>query len=215
MDKDLLNNIFEPFFTTKEVGQGTGLGLATVYGIVKQNKGFIIVSSEPGRGTAFKIYFPQCTGEAEALHNRSPVLEYARGAETILLVEDDPGLLNLGCQILNKFGYSVLAASTPSEALQVAQAHGGRIHLLITDVVMPEMNGRQLEQNLRSICPGIKCLFMSGYSGDIVAQHGVLEDGVHFIQKPFSIQALGDRVREIVNGERKEGFHNMGEKRSQ
>jgi two-component system cell cycle sensor histidine kinase/response regulator CckA len=200
MEKETLDNIFEPFFTTKQVGQGTGLGLATVYGIVKQNEGFINVYSESGRGTTFKIYIPRCAEQVESLPKGTLVSEYARGVETILLVEDEPGLLSLASQILTRFGYSVLTASTPGEAMQVAQEHADQIHLLITDVVMPEMNGKQMERSLRPFCPGIKCLFMSGYTGDIITHHGLLDNGVHFIQKPFSMQSLGAKVREMLDG---------------
>jgi two-component system cell cycle sensor histidine kinase/response regulator CckA len=199
MDKETLNNIFEPFFTTKQVGQGTGLGLATVYGIVKQNEGFINVFSNPGGGATFKIYLPRCAGLPELSPKRAPAADYARGAETILLVEDESGLLSLARQILIRLGYSVLTAATPGEAIQVAQNHAGPIHLLITDVVMPEMNGKELERSLRPLYPGIKSLFMSGYTGDIITQHGLLDEGVHFIPKPFSMQSLSAKVRDMFD----------------
>ena len=181
------------------MGQGTGLGLATVYGIVKQNEGFINVISNPGRGATFRIYLPRCAGQPELPPKGAPASEYARGAETILLVEDEPGLLSLTRQILIRLGYSVLTASTPGEAIQVARDHAGRIHLLITDVIMPEMNGKQLERSLRTHCPEIKCLFMSGYTGDIITQHGLLDEGVHFIPKPFSMQSLSAKVRDMFD----------------
>ena len=200
MDKEALENLFEPFFTTKEMGKGTGLGLATVYGIVKQNDGFIYVYSEPGRGTTFKIYLPRHT--AETPESKGGITELVRrGDETILLVEDEPAILEVTRIMLDSFGYSVLAASTPSEAIQLAEVHAGTIHLLVTDVVMPEMNGKELATSLQSIYPDLKCLFMSGYTKDIISHRGVLEEGTHFIQKPFSQQRLAAKVREVLEKE--------------
>ena len=199
MDKETLSNIFEPFFTTKEVGQGTGLGLAMVYGIVKQNEGFIYAYSEPGQGTSFNIYLPRYWGKEEKLRLENPVEPAERGHETVLLVEDEPALLNLGIQLLEMQGYRVLAASTPGEAIRLAEEHIGEIHLLLTDVVMPEMNGRELAKKLLSLYPGLKRLFMSGYTADVIAHHGVLDEGVQFIQKPFSLDALASRVREALD----------------
>jgi PAS domain S-box-containing protein len=198
MDKDTLGKVFEPFFTTKGIGQGTGLGLATVYGIVKQNNGFINVYSEPGRGTTFKIYIPRHAGQAgEDLKVSAVEIPKGRG-ETVLLVEDEPTILNMTAKMLERQGYTVLTASKPSEAMLLADEHTGKIHLLITDVVMPEMNGRDLAQNLLSLYPNIKSLFMSGYTANVIAHHGVLDEGVHFIQKPFSKQDLGAKVREVL-----------------
>ncbi len=195
MDKKLLERIFEPFFTTKEIGRGTGLGLATVYGIVKQNGGVIKVYSEPGMGTSFKIYLPR--------HDQSPVSHPAeceemppeRGDETILLVEDDPGILGITQQMLEDCGYRVLAADSPEMALSMAPKDAAGIDLLLTDVVMPGMNGRELWDHLVTQAPQIKCLYMSGYPTDVIVQHGVLEEGVHFIQKPFSLDGLATKVR--------------------
>ncbi len=199
MDEETRTHLFEPFFTTKGLGQGTGLGLATVYGIVKQNDGFINVYSEPGQGTTFKIYFAAHRTE---LHNtlvegeaKTPV----GGTETVLMVEDEKGILDLGKKILEKFGYTVLIANTPQEAICLVEAQPGHIHLLITDVVMPEMNGRELAERLVSIKPGLKCLYMSGYTPDVITHRGILKEGVHFIQKPFSIKDLADRVREAID----------------
>jgi two-component system cell cycle sensor histidine kinase/response regulator CckA len=199
MSKDVLENIFEPFFTTKEVGKGTGLGLATVYGIVKQNNGFINVYSEPGTGTTFRIYFPRFQGEVDAAPETVDVKALPRGSETVLLAEDEGPLMNIARDILTRLGYTVLAASKPSEALSLAESHLGEIHLLLTDVVMPEMNGRELLEKLHTRRPGMKSLFMSGYTANVVAHHGVLEEGVHFIEKPFSPRALAEKVREVLD----------------
>ncbi|MFH0997347.1 MAG: PocR ligand-binding domain-containing protein [Pseudomonadota bacterium] len=199
MDKDTLNKVFEPFFTTKEIGRGTGLGLATVYGTVKQNSGFINVYSEPGHGTSFKIYLPRYAVKSEQTPKESPAAPVVRGHETILLVEDEPAILNMTGQMLETFGYRVLSALMPGEAIRLAREHAGEIHLLLSDVVMPEMNGRDLAKNLISLYPGIRCLFMSGYTANVIAHHGMLDDGINFIQKPFSIQALATKVREALD----------------
>jgi CheY-like chemotaxis protein len=198
MDKETAAQIFEPFFTTKEIGKGTGLGLATVYGIVKQNNGFINVYSEPGIGTTFTIFLPRhegCGTESftEVLAESAP-----RGQETLLLVEDEPDILNMTAMILEKQGYTVLSANTPGEATHLASKHSNEIRLLITDVVMPEMNGRDLANSLKSQHPHLKCLFMSGYNADVIAHHGVLSEGINFIQKPFSLFELATKVREAL-----------------
>jgi PAS domain S-box-containing protein len=199
MDRATLDKIFEPFFTTKEVGMGTGLGLATIYGIVKQNNGFINVYSEPGQGTTFRIYLPRHADMTRPIPKESPPAPAVQGHETILLVEDEPAILHMGKQMLERFGYRVLAASTPAESIQTASDQAGKIHLLITDVVMPEMNGRDLAKNLISLYPELKCLFMSGYTANVIAHHGVLEEGVHFIQKPFSMMDLAATVRKVLD----------------
>jgi len=199
MDQETRAHLFEPFFTTKGVGKGTGLGLATVYGIVKQNDGFINVYSEPGQGTTFKIYFPRHKAEPAEILLESAAETPQGGAETILMVEDEKEILDLGKRILEKLGYMVLIGKTPGEAIRLAQEHTGDIRLLITDVVMPEMNGRDLADRLASIKPGLKCLFMSGYTANIIARRGVLEEGVHFIEKPFSIKNLAAKVREVLD----------------
>jgi PAS domain S-box-containing protein len=199
MDPEVQAHLFEPFFTTKGVDRGTGLGLATVYGIVKQNNGFINVYSEPGLGTTVRIYLPR---DASGQTAQSPACEAANriagGGETVLLVEDEPTILELGEMMLKKFGYRVLSAGSARDAIALAEAHQERIDLLVTDVVMPEMNGRELAQRLQGMRPGIKCLFMSGYTADVIAHHGVLAPGVHFIQKPFSVQSLAAKVREAI-----------------
>jgi CheY-like chemotaxis protein len=201
MDKEVLAHIFEPFFTTKGVGKGTGLGLATVYGAVKQNNGFINVYSEPETGTTFTIYLPRHQGGTEKERTAAVTGPLVRGHETILLVEDEPSILKLTTRVLTRQGYAVLPAMTPSEAIRLAIEHTGTIHLLMTDVVMPEMNGRDLAKDLQSRYPGLKVLFMSGYTADIIIHQGVLDQGVQFIQKPFSVEDLGAKVREVIDSE--------------
>jgi PAS domain S-box-containing protein len=200
MDQETISHLFEPFFTTKDQGKGTGLGLASVYGAVKQNNGFITVDSEPGQGTTFKIYLPQYVIRTEPLPIQEPVGPAARGHETILLVEDEPTILEMTAVMLERLGYNVLAASSPKEAIRLAGKHSGRIDLLMTDVVMPGMNGRELAENLLALYPALKRLFMSGYTDNVIAHHGVLDKGVHFIQKPFSMQDLGTKLREALAG---------------
>ncbi len=201
MEPETLKGIFEPFFTTKAVGEGTGLGLATVYGIVKQNDGFIDVYSDPGVGTTFKIYLPRHAKEkaqkpVSATEASTPV-----GAETILLVEDEKGLLHMMKMMLERLGYAVLDALGPTEAIGICESHNGEIHLLITDVVMPKMSGRDLAERLLPSYPNIKCLFMSGYSADIIARQGVLDQCVQFIHKPFNREDLARKVREILDAD--------------
>ncbi len=201
MGEDVLNKLFEPFFTTKERGKGTGLGLATVYGIVKQNNGFIDVTSKPGHGATFSIYLPCFADGIDRISSpEGPAKKIAGGSETILLAEDDPSLLDLTRTILDNLGYRVLAASTPGEIARLAQNETTEIRLLITDVVMPEMNGRDLAKKMTSVYPQIKCLFMSGYTDDVIDHHGILDEGVHFIQKPFSMKDLAAKVREVLDG---------------
>lgn len=198
MPPETLNKIFEPFFTTKEIGKGTGLGLSTVYGIVKQNDGFINVYSEPEKGTTFKIYLPRCIGGIEAARPEdTSEIPLGRG-ESVLLVEDDVSILKLGERILKKLGYNILSATSPMEAIQLANELSGRIDLLITDVVMPGMNGRELSEQLRTLYPDIKVLFMSGYTANVIAHRGLLEDGVYFIPKPFSQKDMAVKVREVL-----------------
>jgi PAS domain S-box-containing protein len=200
MDQETRARAFEPFFTTKALGHGTGLGLATVYGIVTQNHGFITVYSEPGVGTTFTIYLPRHSdegGSAQPLRTTDPA---SRGEETLLVVEDDVAVLQVTTRMLAGHGYTVLVASTPAEAIRLATEHAGAIHLLVTDVVMPEMNGRDLARDLLSRYPNMKCLFTSGYSADIIADQGVLDAGVHFIHKPFSVHELAAKVRLVLEG---------------
>jgi CheY-like chemotaxis protein len=198
MDKNILDKLFEPFFTTKALGKGTGLGLATVYGIVKQNNGFIDVDSEPGQGSMFKIYLPRHAGETEQARQDNREASVARGKGTILLVEDEPAFLNMTAKMLEHLGYTVLSAGTPGEAAHIAENQAGDIHLFMTDVIMPGMNGRDLARMVLSHYPNIRLLFMSGYTADIIAHQGVLDEGVHFIQKPFSLSRLADTIREVM-----------------
>ncbi len=198
MDRETLAKVFEPFFTTKEVGKGTGLGLATVYGIVKQNNGFINVYSEPGKGTTFKVYFPRREAVAGQIQQAGPEPPAKRGSETILLVEDEPTILHLTRKMLEGLGYAALTAGTPGEAMRIAEEHAGEIHLLITDVVMPGMNGRDLARHLSARYPNLGHLFMSGYTANVIAHNGVLDEDVNFIQKPFSKQDLAAKVREAL-----------------
>jgi CheY-like chemotaxis protein len=198
MDGETQAQIFEPFFTTKEKGEGTGLGLSMVWGVVEQNGGFIGVESRPGEGTTFRLWFPRHQGKAEPASVPASAEPSPRGRDTILVVEDDPANLRLTTRILKSQGYEVLSAARPGEAIARAREHPGEIDLLLTDVVMPEMNGRDLAKNLLSLYPELKRLFMSGYTADVIAHHGVLEEGVNFIQKPFSLDALLARVREVL-----------------
>jgi PAS domain S-box-containing protein len=199
MDSETLDNIFEPFFTTKESERGTGLGLATVYGVVKQNKGFVNVYSEPGQGTTFKIYLPRYRSKTEAIPDKVKDLSIELGYETILLVEDEIAILRMTAQMLERQGYKVITARTPGEAIRISLEQAGEIHLLVTDVVMPEMNGRDLAKNILSIYPNLNRLFMSGYTANVIAHHGILDEGVNFIQKPFSREQLGRKVREVLD----------------
>jgi CheY-like chemotaxis protein len=199
MTPEVRAHIFEPFFTTKGLGKGTGLGLATVYGIVKQSGGFIYVYSEPVRGTAFKMYFPVAEGgvsTGKSLHGLKPM---ARGTETILLVEDEDAVRSMVRVVLQQAGYTVLEASRGTEAIRLAGAHPGPVHLLITDVVMPEMGGRQLVERLVPLRPDIKVLYLSGYTDDAVVRHGVLQADVAFLQKPFTMAALTNKVRQVLD----------------
>jgi two-component system cell cycle sensor histidine kinase/response regulator CckA len=198
MDRETIARIFEPFFTTKPQGQGTGLGLATVYGIVTQNHGFIDVDSEPGRGTTFSIYLPVHEPGDATTRDAGLSAPPPTGSETVLLVEDEDALLTLSRRILEQLGYTVLAAESPTRALELAGAFAGEIHLLLTDVVMPGMSGRDLEQRLIGTRPGLKCLYMSGYPSDVIAHRGVLDEGVRFLQKPFSREALAEALREVI-----------------
>lgn len=203
MDKETLNHIFEPFFTTKALGKGTGMGLATVYGIVKQNQGMIKVYSEPLHGTTFKIYLPCHAASAPAPEVEDIAdVPYGNG-ETILIVEDDPVILDMEKEMLQKLGYSVIAAGTPGEAIRLTREAQDEIHLYITDVIMPEMNGRELIEKLRDIRPDMKYIYMSGYTSDVIAHQGVLEKGVHYIPKPFSLQSLALKVREVLDNHKK------------
>ena len=201
MNQKILDNVFEPFFTTKEVGKGTGLGLSTVYGIVKQNQGYIDVESQPDQGTQFNIYLPLHPGPKSSLETTDPLEIKGTCLETILVVEDEAVILKLTTRFLQNQGYTVLGACTVKQAMELVEKHGDDLHLLLTDVIMPEMNGPDLAKKISARYPHLKCLFMSGYTADIIASQGVLAEGTHFIQKPFSKKDLTDKVREILKSQ--------------
>jgi two-component system cell cycle sensor histidine kinase/response regulator CckA len=198
MTPEVQLRLFEPFFTTKEKGKGTGLGLAMVYGVVKQSGGFISVDSQPGRGTAFEIHFPAAEGRLPATQPTPVHKPAATGSETILLVEDEDAVRTVVSTVLQQAGYTVLEASGGRAAIDIAAAHAEPIHLLITDVVMPEMGGRKLVEHLMAARPGLKVLYLSGHTDDALIRHGVLEAEVAFLQKPFKIRALTTKVREVL-----------------
>ncbi|MBS3920657.1 MAG: response regulator [Deltaproteobacteria bacterium] len=199
MTPEVRERVFEPFFTTKEKGKGTGLGLSTVYGIVKQSNGNIWVYSEAGKGTTFKIYLPRVDEPAEELRVKVERPELPRGSETILVVEDDEKVLKLTLKILEKQGYEVLGAGSGNEALEICKEGKKPIHLVLTDVVMPGLDGRQLAEKLREVCQGFKVLYMSGYTDNAISHHGILEEGLDFIQKPLSVEGLVKKVREVLD----------------
>ena len=198
MDRETRDKIFEPFFTTKHMGEGTGLGLATVYGIVRQNNGFIHVYSEPGHGSTFKIYLPRFGGAVQPEKETTEAVLVPPSGLTVLLVEDEQALLELNERMLLGLGYSVLSAATPAEAIRLATEHAQSIDILLTDVVMPEMNGKELATHLEPFVPNIRRVFMSGYTANVIAHHGVLDQGVHFLQKPFSKRDLAVKLHEVM-----------------
>ena len=205
IDSAVLAHIFEPFFTTKGVGEGTGLGLASVHGAVRQNHGFLAVSSVVGEGARFDIFLPRRGGAVKAPRLSGAVLVAASGQETILLVEDEPAILRLSARVLEAQGYAVLSANSPAEAIRLATEHTGDIHLLLTDVVMPGMNGRDLAARLVLLRPRIKYLFMSGHTAGVIAERGMLARGAALIEKPFSTRALAARVREVLDADGEQG----------
>ena len=199
MDPETLRHVFEPFFTTKAPGKGTGLGLPMVYGVVKQNDGYIDVTSAPGQGTVVEIYLPRHGDQFPAPAPAAPTDRPAIDHKTILLVEDEPSILALTAEMLDSLGYAVRAAHSPVEAIRMAQVHSGDIHLLLTDVVMPGMNGRDLALTLRDLRPGLRFLFMSGYTADVIAHDGILDEGLNFIHKPFTKSALAAKIRAVLD----------------
>ena len=198
MDKETLEHIFDPFFTTKEVGKGTGLGLSTVYGIVKQNNGFIWVCSESGQGSTFKVYLPKVKEDADSEEKQRPPVVELGGSETVLIVEDDYGLRKLAQEVLRSYGYRVIVAENGEDALRVSQTHKGPIHLLLTDVVMPKMGGKKLAERLQPLYPRIKVIYMSGYTDNAIVRHGVLAPELNFLKKPFTPEGLAHKVREVL-----------------
>jgi len=199
MDEEVKNKIFEPFFTTKETGRGTGLGLATVFGIVKQNNGHIDVYSEPGKGTTFKIYWPATDGNASDQQRTKVNSLPLRGNETALIVEDDKAVKEFACRVLNEYGYNTICASNGEQALNLLKETTEKIDLVITDLIMPKMSGKELAEKLISLSPNIKILFASGYTDNHIVHSGVLEEGINFIQKPYSAKALVGKVRQVLD----------------
>jgi CheY-like chemotaxis protein len=199
MSPEVRERLFEPFFTTKEIGKGTGLGLSTVYGIVKQSEGSVWVYSEPGTGTTFKIYLPRVGEPLEAKRDKVAGEKLTHGSETILVVEDEEAVRKLAVRILERHGYIVLEACNGGEALCLCEQRKGPVHLILTDVVMPEMSGRQLVDQFRQVWQDSKVLYMSGYTDNTIVSHGVLEEGVNYIQKPFTPDALARKVHEVLN----------------
>ena len=205
MDKATRAHIFEPFFTTKQLGKGTGLGLATVYGIVKQSDGYIWVYSEPGMGSTFRIYLPRVKADIASGSAREAPAPPSGGSETVLVVEDDRTVRSLAVEMLRLNGYTVLQAQDGREALDLIRSHGQPIHLLLTDVVMPEMSGRELARSVAGLEPGIGVLYMSGYTDGVIAHHGVLDAGVAYVQKPFTADSLARKVREALDARASRG----------
>jgi CheY-like chemotaxis protein len=199
MTPEVRDRVFEPFFTTKEEDKGTGLGLSTVYGIVKQSEGNIWIYSEPGHGTTFKIYLPQVEELLEEVKEKVVGEELPRGSETVLVVEDDEEVRKLAVRVLKRQGYKVLEASNGADTLMICKEQKEPIHLILTDVVMPQMGGRQLVEQLRQVYQNFKVLYMSGYTDNIIVHHGVLERGINYIQKPFTVGALAGKVREVLD----------------
>ncbi len=196
MDKETLAHVFEPFFTTKEFGKGTGLGLAMVYGIIKQNNGFINIYSEPTQGTTIKIYIPRSMEEEKPEPIDATPVTLQSG--TVLLVEDDDTVRQMTNKMLKAIGCTVLSTASPQEALSMCATSDVHVDLVLTDVVMPLMSGKELKNKIETLRPGIKTIFMSGYTADIIAHSGVLEEGAHLLQKPFTLNELANKIREVL-----------------
>jgi CheY-like chemotaxis protein len=199
MDEKTRSRVFDPFFTTKEKVGGTGMGLSTVYGIVKQNNGYVWVYSEPGKGTTFKVYFPKVAEDVTAGKERAKVSDEISGSETVLIVEDNDALRKLAKNVLRKYGYEILEAENGEKALNVSETHEGPIHLLLTDVVMPAMSGTDLSEKLQSIRPETRVIYMSGYTADAIVRNGILRQDINFIEKPFSLENLAKKVRQVLD----------------
>jgi len=199
MDEETLSHVFEPFFTTKEESKGTGLGLTTVYGIVKQSKGCISLKSEPGQGTTFEIYLPGVAKAREVITGKKERIEPAGGTETVLVVEDNIYVRELTVTALKDYGYTILEAESGIEALRLCSRHEGSIDLLITDIVLPRMSGLQLAENLEQTYPGLKTLYISGYPEDVVANYGIPDARTNLLEKPFSPSKLAHKVREVLD----------------
>ena len=200
MDTNTIDHLFEPFFTTKEKGKGTGLGMATAYGIVKQHGGSIRVYSEPGIGTTMKIYLPAATGPVEERPPRAPAQSVAKGSETVLLAEDDQQVRELAAIALERYGYKVFAAANGGDAQAIAEELEEPIHLLLTDVIMPDMNGKELFEQISRSRPETRVLFMSGYTDDVITHQGGIDPGIPFIGKPFNLKGLAEKVRSVLDG---------------
>jgi CheY-like chemotaxis protein len=199
MDAATIQRLFEPFYTTKGPGKGTGLGLATVYGIVKQHGGHISVISEPGKGTTFHVFFPIQSGTPDVTDHAGEKEMKVGGHETILIVEDEDQVRELLVKVLTDIGYTILEARDGAAAHGIVKSHEGRIHLLLTDIILPDINGRTLHEQIMEVRPHLPALFMSGYTADVISHHNVLDEGVHFIQKPFSMKKLAQKVREVLD----------------
>ncbi|MBN2803264.1 MAG: response regulator, partial [Deltaproteobacteria bacterium] len=199
MTQNVQEHLFEPFFTTKEVGEGTGLGLSTIYGIVKQNNGYIKVTSKPDEGSTFYIYLPKHNIKGAIYQSIIPGSTLSMGSETILIVEDDPAILSIVSKMLKTSGYNLLTTNNPIAAIDLAKEHENTIHLLLTDIIMPEMNGHDLSQKIIEIHPDIKTLFMSGYTADIISTYGVTIENINFLQKPFTRQILTTAISKVLH----------------
>jgi CheY-like chemotaxis protein len=201
IDHDTQERLFEPFFTTKVQGKGSGLGLSIVYGIVKQHGGSISVYSEPGKGTTFKLYLPRVLEvEAQPIERHLPRSDvHPRGGETILIVDDNDMVRSTASEMLRRLGYRVLTADSAEEAYRVAASDDGPIDLLLTDVILPKSNGKEVFARLKAVRRGLKVLYMSGYTSNVIVHHGVVDEGVHFVQKPLSLQILSTKIREVLD----------------
>jgi CheY-like chemotaxis protein len=199
MNPEVLQHVFEPFFTTKQRGSGTGLGLATVYGIAKQNGGWVCVRSAPGKGAAFSVFLPGSAAEPESPGGRLPRVEPVRGNETILIAEDNAEVREFACDVLRQRGYRILDAPDAAEAVELVLTHPGPVHLLLTDVVLPAASGKELATRIQELRKETRCVYMSGYAADAIGRRGVLDAGTNFLQKPFTPEALAAKVRAVLD----------------